>query len=104
MKKYHLLLLSIFSGVLLSLGWPAKGFPLILFIGFIPLLFIENHIQKNNSQFHKYSFLVYSYLAFFTWNILTTWWICNATFFGMAGAIILNSLFMALVFQLFHFK
>ncbi len=89
----------------MSAGWPARGFPLLLFVGFVPLLFIENHISKQRTQqkqFNRFSIFFYSYPAFFTWNILTTWWIYNSTATGAVVAFICNSLFMAVVFSLFH--
>ncbi|NCC73803.1 MAG: apolipoprotein N-acyltransferase [Sphingobacteriia bacterium] len=102
MKAIHLYALSILSGLILSLGWPMYGFPWLLFFGFVPLLFIEDHIQQNFHNFHKYSILKYSYVAFIVWNTLTTWWIWNSTIFGAIMAVLLNSLFMAVVFWLFH--
>ncbi len=102
MKKYQLLILSILSGVILSIAWPARGMPFLLFFGFIPLLFIEDHICSNRQQFKSYSFFLYSYIAMFTWNLLTTWWIYNSTFFGVAMAIVFNSLFMSVVMHFFH--
>ena len=47
--------------------------------------------------------MLYSYPAFFTWNLLTTWWIVNSTVVGAVMAIVINSFFMAVVFQAFHF-
>ncbi len=105
MKRIHLILLSVFSGLIMSAGWPAQGFPLLLFVGFVPLLFIEDHISKQRTQlkqFNRFSVFFYSYPAFFTWNILTTWWIYNSTATGAVVAFICNSLFMAVVFSLFH--
>lgn len=42
------------------------------------------------------------YLAMLTWNVLTTWWIYNSTDVGSFVAMGLNSLFMAVIWQLFH--
>jgi len=99
LKKVHLLLLSILSGAFLALAWPAHGFPGLLFIGFVPLLFMEDYMARNREQFSTFRTLFYSYPAFFTWNLLTTWWIYNSTFMGAVMAIVLNSLFVAIVFQ-----
>jgi apolipoprotein N-acyltransferase len=104
LKKIWLILLSVLSGVLLAAAWPARGFPGLLFIGLIPLLFIEDHISVRREKFFRFSVLLYSYPAFFTWNLLTTWWIVNSTTVGAAMAIVINSFFMALVFQAFHFS
>ena len=102
-KKLFLLILSICSGLILSLGWPARGFPGLLFIGFVPVLFIENIIAENRERFSKFGVLFYTLPAFILWNALTTWWIYNSTGVGAIIAIILNSLFMAIVLQLFHY-
>lgn len=102
MKKGYLVLLAVLSGVLLSLAWPARGFPFLLFIAFVPLLYIEDFIAKNKHNFIKSSVLFYAYIAFIVWNLLTTWWIYYSTLFGAAMAIILNSLFMAFTFFIYH--
>ncbi|MDP1621373.1 MAG: apolipoprotein N-acyltransferase [Bacteroidales bacterium] len=102
-RKSHLILLSLFSGALLALGWPERGFPGLLFIGFVPLLIIEERISRHPGDFIKFSPLFYSYPGFLVWNLLTTWWIVNSTLVGALLAIVLNSLFMAIVFQAFHF-
>lgn len=104
MKKIWLVLLSILSGVLLAIGWPERGFPGLLFIGLVPPLFIEDYISQHRERFIKFSFLFYSLLAFLTWNGLTTWWIVNSTGYGALLAIFLNALFMAIIFNLFHYS
>ena len=45
----------------------------------------------------------YSYPAFLIWNALTTWWIYNSTGVGAIVAILVNALFMMIIFQFFHF-
>src|ERR1039457_787639 len=102
MKKFNLLLLSLLSGLLMAAGWPVRGFPGLLFIGIIPLLFIEDYISLHRSRFIKFSLLFYTLPAFLIWNALTTWWIFNSTGMGAILAIFLNSLFMAIVFSLFR--
>ncbi len=103
MKKYKLLLLSLLSGFIFTLGWPAQGLPVFLFFAFIPLLFIEDYISRNKEKFNLISVFLYTYPGFFVWNLLTTWWIWNSTTFGAVVAVVCNSLFMALVFQFYHF-
>lgn len=102
MRKIHLYLLSVGSGLLLSLAWPANGFPAFLFVALIPLLFIEDHIESQRKDYHKYSVMFFAYISFFIFNLLTTWWIKNSTLFGGAMAVILNSLLMALTFHIYH--
>jgi apolipoprotein N-acyltransferase len=97
-KQKYLYLLALLSGLILSLAWPMHGFPFLLLFGFVPLFFIEDYFHNNKGQINKYAIFKYLYIAFFTWNILTTWWILNSTIFGAIMAILLNSFFMAIVF------
>ncbi len=94
--------MAVLSGLLLSISWPANGFPFLLFIAFVPLLYIEDFIAKNKHNFIKSSVFFYAYSAFFIWNLLTTWWIYYSTFFGAVMAVVCNALFMAIVFHLYH--
>lgn len=103
LKKRHLYLLTLLSGLLLTFGWPERGFPVILFFAFVPVLFIEDHIYNNKSQFNWFSFFGYSFISMFIWNILTTYWIYYSTAVGAILAVILNSLFMALTLSFFHY-
>jgi apolipoprotein N-acyltransferase len=102
LKKYQLLLLSLFSGVLFALGWFPNGLFPILFIAFIPLLVIEEHFFSYPDKNKRGTLFLYAYLAFFTWNILTTWWVKNASFGGAAMAIFCNALLMSIPFLMFH--
>ncbi|MCD4773791.1 MAG: apolipoprotein N-acyltransferase, partial [Bacteroidales bacterium] len=89
------------SGLLFAIAWPAGGFPGFLFVAFVPLFFIEDHIYKNKSKFSKFSVFFYSFPGFFIFNLLTSWWIVNSTPFG-SFAWFLNAFLMALVFNVFH--
>lgn len=102
MKRGYLLLLAILSGLLLAFSWPANGLPLLLFVAFVPLIYIEDYIAKNKHNFIKASVFFYSYIAFVIWNALTTWWIYYSTTFGAIMAIAFNALFMAIVFHIYH--
>ena len=102
MKKYHLILLSVLSGLLLTMAWPTRGFPGLLFVAFIPLLFIEDYIDARRNDFNRFSILFYVYPAFLIWCGLTTCWIWNSTPAGAVGAVVLNALIMAFVFNIFH--
>lgn len=102
MKKLHLLLLSLLSGLLFTAAWPVNGFPFLLFVAFVPLLFVEQAISDKN---YKYSFirlLPYPYIAFLIWNILTTYWVYYSTVPGSIAAFTINALLMALAFCIFH--
>lgn len=103
MKRSTLLLLSVISGIILACAWPARGFPGLLFIGIIPLLIIEESLFRKKEKSIRFSALLVSYPAFLIFNLLTTWWIWNSTGTGAILAVVLNSLFMSVVFNLFHF-
>ena len=64
MKKYHLLLLSALSGLLMAAAWPERGYAALLFTGFVPLLIVEDFIYRHPNKFIKFSLLFYSYPAF----------------------------------------
>lgn len=103
MKKYQLLLVSLSGGLLLSAAWPANGFAPLLFIGFIPFLFIEDYILKHRADYKKISVFTMVFPGFLLWNFLTTWWIWNSTDFGAILAWVLNSMMMSAIFYFFHF-
>ena len=98
MKTKYLILLSILSGILLSISWPVNGFTPLIFIALVPLFFIQQYVGDTN----KKGMFWYAWLTFLIWNVLTTWWIWNSTQGGALTAFILNSLFTAVVFQLYH--
>ncbi|EAS19970.1 apolipoprotein N-acyltransferase [Flavobacteria bacterium BBFL7] len=100
--KFTSLLLALLSGILLWLGWPTYGFPLLLFGAFVPLLITEQYIRKTNLKNKGWRVLGLSYLSFFIWNMATTWWLYLATGFGMWFAVLVNSLLMSLVFLIYH--
>src|SRR5512138_329123 len=103
LKKYQLALISLSGGLLLSAAWPENGFAPLLFIGFIPFLFIEDYILSHRADYKKISVFTMVFPGFLLWNFLTTWWIWNSTDFGAILAWVLNSLMMALAMYLFHF-
>lgn len=102
MKKHKLLFLAVLSGIILFLGWPPYGFPVLLFFGFVPLLIIEDEICCDKEKHSKISIIKYIYLAFFIWNGTTTWWIFKSTIFGGFAALLVNPLFLTVPFYLFH--
>lgn len=90
-----------------------------MFVGFVPLLFIQKEISESKST---EGLMKYAFNAFALWNILTTFWVANAgtaTYFAVsksAGVLVgmfaglsagmianyLNAFFMCLPFWLFH--
>ena len=89
--------LALLSGGLLTAAWPIWGIAPAIFIGFVPLLLVEGRV----AQGEKGRVFWLSFLTFLTWNVATTWWVWNATP-AATLAWILNALFMATVFFIFH--
>ena len=95
-KAYNIIM-ALLTGGLLSAAWPTWGIAPLVFIGLVPLLLVENRIaQGGNGKLFWLSFL-----AFLVWNVVTTWWVWNATPAAIL-AWILNALFMTIVFNVFH--
>ena len=97
MKKSTKILLALLSAGLLTAAWPTWGKAPLIFIGFVPILLLEDRI----AQGEKGKLFWLSFLCFFIWNTATTWWVWNATPAAVL-AWILNGLFMAIVFNVFH--
>lgn len=94
-------LLSLCSGILLSISFPFTGSitPLV-FIGFVPLLFLSEDLEvKHKGGWHLF---VHTYFAFLMFNLGTTWWVANSSFVGALLAFVVNTLLMSLTFILFH--
>ena len=77
---------------------------MFIFVALVPVLMLEHHITNGNIKRKKINVLGYGFLAFFIWNLGTTWWIVNASAFGMAFAVFCNSLFYTLLLMLFHWS
>lgn len=98
MKTKLPLFLSITTGLLLAFSWPVNGITPIIFIALVPLLFVQQLLGDKS----KKGVFWYAWLSFLIWNVLTTWWIWNSTDVGSIMAFLLNSLFTATVFWLYH--
>ncbi len=93
--------LSLAAGILFFLSWPPYGFTPLIFIAFVPILFIdEASLNKKNSLL---SFFLYIFTTFLTWNILSTYWIALSSVWGFVTAVILNSLFMSIPIVLMQY-
>lgn len=101
-KPYYLFLLSLLSGVLFWLGWPTKPMPFFLFAAFVPLLIVEEKLAVSGLKRRGWKFLGYAYIALLTWNVLTTYWIYNATAGGGIFAMAANAFLMCMPLMLFH--
>ena len=96
------LFLAVLSGFLLAFSWPEIGaFPILLY-AFVPLLILEVKIIKSATNKKGRAVFGYSFLAFFIFNAITTYWVYHATIFGAIAAFLVNATLMATAFYLFH--
>ena len=107
MKKITNISLALLSGLMLAVSWPTNGFTPLIFIAFVPLIFLQDKIgslQVNETASQRIgSVFGLSFLTFLVWNALTTWWVWNSTPAGSIAMILLNSAFMATTFWFYHF-
>ncbi|MGC8864148.1 MAG: apolipoprotein N-acyltransferase [Bacteroidales bacterium] len=94
--------LSALTGMLLALAWPVRGFPGLLFVAWVPLLWVEDYLLTNKEKYRRWAAFRPAFVAFGVWNTLTTWWIWNSTPWGGVMAIFFNTLFMSVVFAVYH--
>ncbi|MBC8266792.1 MAG: apolipoprotein N-acyltransferase [Flavobacteriales bacterium] len=90
------LFLALLSGLLLAFSWPSIGIFPFVFFAFIPLLILGKTANNGKQVFW------YSFLAFFIFNAITTYWVYHATLFGAIAAFVVNATLMAAAFYLFH--
>ncbi|NOT51521.1 MAG: apolipoprotein N-acyltransferase [Chitinophagaceae bacterium] len=90
MKRFRNLFIAIIAGLLLFAAWPVSSFTFLIFVAFLPLLWLESIIKSRK----KFFGLVY--IAMFVWNVATTWWIWNASIPGAVAAFVANSFIMCL--------
>ena len=88
------LIYSTVAGVLLALGFPNSPLTPLMFVGFIPLLIVEDELVKAGEG--KWTLFKYSYHTFMIWNILTTYWVGNSALAAGTFAIMANSLLMSI--------
>ena len=94
-----LLLLSLLSALLLSLGWVCvSGFSLLFAI--VPLLIISHNYSGSARDTVKVA--LWATLTFMLWHLATTWWVWNAAAIGTIAATIIGSWWCLLPFTLFH--
>lgn len=90
LKKLHPSLLTVLTGLLLFAAWPVSPLTFLIFVAFIPLLWLERQ------GIRKRKFFGWVYLTMVLWNASTTWWVWNASEPGAVGAILANSLIMCI--------
>ena len=94
--------LAVLSGLIIAAAWPVRGLAPLAFVAFVPLLYLQDRIGDSENP-ENGSIFGLSFLTFLIWNALTTWWVWKTTAIGTIGMILLNSLFMTVVFWAYHF-
>lgn len=102
-KKYKLLALATLSGFILYIGFPTKPVTPFMFIGLIPLLYVEDQLFKWKETITRWEVFKFVFHAFVTWNILSTFWVANTAFIPSIVAFTLNSAFMAIPWVGYHY-
>ena len=102
MKKRDAIILATLSGVLLSVAWPANGWAYLLFLAFLPLFYIEQKFYEDPVNNSRIRLFLYTYITFFVWNALTTYWVSFSTVFGGIMAVVINAFLMTIVFYAYH--
>ncbi|MFV0605496.1 MAG: apolipoprotein N-acyltransferase [Niabella sp.] len=95
--KYNNLLLAVLGPLLLWAAWPPLSLTFLLFVAWLPLLFIAN------SHINWKKFLGYTYLHMLLWNLLVTWWVAMSTIPGGISAFLANSLIMCIPWLFYFF-
>lgn len=101
--RRNVLLLSLSSGILWTLAWPATytGFTLLAFVAFVPMLWAER-LHDARTAARPRAFAPYAMAGLLLWNAATTWWLgavsepWGTRIFTGAGPTIGNTLLMAL--------
>ncbi|MFI3332964.1 MAG: apolipoprotein N-acyltransferase [Rikenellaceae bacterium] len=89
----------VISVMLLSTGWLGlSGLPTLL--GLVPLLWISD--KADDSRKGWWSTFRYALLTFVLWNVVTVWWIWNATPVGPIAATVVSSTLSMIAFMTFH--
>jgi len=102
MKNRQIYLLLLASAILLSLPYYRFFSGIVLFIAWVPMLFVEDYLTQNREKYRSGRMFFLAWLTFLIWNLLTVYWIWNATIPGAIAAYIINSLIMAVAFWLIH--
>lgn len=95
MKTTSRFILAATSGILLSTGWYEWGSGLILLIGFVPLLLLEDDLTRQGQVRKNTIVFLFTSLAILIWNLITTWWIKNASITGLIAAVLASTFFMS---------
>lgn len=88
---------------MLALGWLSWSTPAFLFVAFVPLWIAAYKLNRANARRRGGIMLLLTFVAFFTWNLVDTWWLKNSTWPGFIAASVLNASFVTAVTILAYF-
>jgi apolipoprotein N-acyltransferase len=88
LKRFTNLYTAVGCGLLLYAAWPVSPLTFLIFVAWVPLLWLETKVQSRKKFFGL------TYITMFVWNVATTWWIWNASPPGAVAAFLANSLLM----------
>lgn len=101
MNRIKNILLALLSGLILAASW-FSPFTLLIFVGFVPLFIATKNLHEATTSRRSLKVWGLSYLAFFFWNLISTWWIYNASLEGAIMAIVCNALLMSWVYLIWY--
>ena len=84
--------------ILASLSWPPSNLSFLIWIGFIPLFFLERSFDKRSQR----KLFIWGFFSFLGWNLWTTWWVYNSSVEGSIAAFVLNSVLMTIPLLIYH--
>ncbi|MBZ4190352.1 apolipoprotein N-acyltransferase [Niabella beijingensis] len=97
LKNSSGLWMALLGGLLLWAGWPTSPLTLLLFVAWIPLLYLA----ETTASWKR--FFLLSYIVLLLWNVLTTWWVAKASVPGGISAFLANSLIMCVPWLAYFF-
>lgn len=103
-QRAQLVAASSLSGILLWAGFMPNVAFVSMFVGFVPLLWIEHILatDRSNMRSSAWTMFKFSFNAFLIWNILSTYWVINTAFIAGIFANIANAALMSLPMVFFH--
>jgi apolipoprotein N-acyltransferase len=102
-SRWFLPLLAATSILFFWLGWPVLPFAPLLFLAFVPILIMEQHITADRYRKPGRKLFGWWYLTLLGWNLTTTWWVVNSTLIGGIFANLANALLMCIPLLLFRY-
>lgn len=102
-SRWFLPLLAVTSILFFWLGWPVLPFAPLLFLAFVPILMMEQHITAKNYRKPGLATFGWWYLTMLGWNLTTTWWVVNSTLIGGVFANLANAALMCIPLMLFRY-